>query len=147
MRIATAAGVLVGLVFLVTLATPYVSLPVGTATAVGTSMGAETMHVLVYVDPVLAGVDVGDAVVYRADGEYVHHRIVGETEQGYLTKGDAVPWTDQARGAPYVTERDLVGVVVIDLAIATVWRIGAVLLGILAGLGIRQLFASPTAGS
>jgi len=54
---------------------------------------------------------VGDVVVFEAeevqDGGLVTHRIVGETEEGYVTKGDANPFTDQDGGEPYVTEDDV----------------------------------------
>lgn len=65
------------------------------------------------VPPMLAGEPTaGDVVVYQAetiqDGGLTTHRIVGETEQGYVTKGDANPFTDQDGGEPYVTEKDIV---------------------------------------
>lgn len=51
---------------------------------------------------------VGDVVVFEAEevqnGGLVTHRIVGETDEGYVTKGDANPFTDQDGGEPYVTE-------------------------------------------
>lgn len=58
-------------------------------------------------------VETDDIVTYRAtDGEYVTHRVVGETDAGYLTQGDANPSTDQAAGAPPVTDDRVVGRVV-----------------------------------
>lgn len=58
-------------------------------------------------------VETGDIVTYRAtDGTYVTHRVVGETDAGYLTQGDANPSTDQAAGAPPVTDDRVVGRVV-----------------------------------
>lgn len=55
----------------------------------------------------------GDVVVYRAQtgehaGELVTHRVVGETQRGYVTRGDANPFTDQGSGEPPVTERRIV---------------------------------------
>jgi signal peptidase len=45
---------------------------------------------------------------YSAEREgYVTHRVVGTTTDGYLTRGDANPSTDQAAGGPPV-ERDVV---------------------------------------
>lgn len=50
----------------------------------------------------------GDVVVYDAqhlhDGGLTTHRVVGETEGGYVTSGDANPFTDQAGGEPPVGE-------------------------------------------
>lgn len=65
------------------------------------------------VPPMLAGEPTpGDVVVYEAEtiqgGGLTTHRIVGETEQGYVTRGDANPFTDQDGGEPYVTEDDIV---------------------------------------
>jgi signal peptidase len=54
----------------------------------------------------------GDIVVYRAQelqgGGLTTHRIVGETERGYVTRGDANPFTDQSGGEPPVTEDRIV---------------------------------------
>jgi signal peptidase len=45
-------------------------------------------------------------------GGYITHRVVGETDGGYLTKGDNNPSTDQAAGFPVVSDTDIVGKVV-----------------------------------
>lgn len=54
------------------------------------------------VPPAIAGpIEPGDVVVYRPETlehERVTHRVVGETDQGYITKGDANPFTDQDGG-------------------------------------------------
>lgn len=48
----------------------------------------------------------GDVVVYEAEevqgGGLVTHRIVDNTDRGYITKGDSNPFTDQDGGEPYV---------------------------------------------
>ena len=46
----------------------------------------------------------GEVVVYwsSARGEYVTHRVVGQTEEGFVTKGDNNAQTDQAAGYPPV---------------------------------------------
>jgi signal peptidase len=52
-------------------------------------------------------VERGDVVVF--DAEYVHdgglvtHRVIGRTEAGYVTRGDANPFPDQAVGEPPVS--------------------------------------------
>lgn len=50
----------------------------------------------------------GDVVVYRAEqlqgGGLTTHRVVDETPRGYVTRGDANPFTDQDGGEPLVTE-------------------------------------------
>ncbi|AZQ13376.1 signal peptidase I [Halorubrum sp. PV6] len=57
-------------------------------------------------------VDVGDVVTYEdaRTGELVTHRVVGREAGGYLTRGDANPATDQAAGAPVVTDAAVRGV-------------------------------------
>lgn len=54
----------------------------------------------------------GDIIVFRAEtvggGGLTTHRVVGETERGYITKGDANPFTDQSGGEPIVTDGQVV---------------------------------------
>jgi signal peptidase len=65
--------------------------------------------------PELAGgVDEGDVVVYEAEeiegGGLTTHRVVDETEEGYVTRGDANPFTDQDSGEPHVRDPEVVAV-------------------------------------
>lgn len=57
-------------------------------------------------------IEEGDVVVFRAErlhgGGLTTHRVVGETEQGYITKGDANPFTDQDSVEPPVQEAQIV---------------------------------------
>lgn len=57
-----------------------------------------------YVAVPAGDVGAGDVVVYWSPvrGEYVTHRVVGEADGGYLTRGDNNPQTDQASGYPPV---------------------------------------------
>ena len=54
----------------------------------------------------------GDVVTFYAEeidnGGLTTHRVVGETEAGYVTRGDANPFTDQDGGEPPVTEEQIV---------------------------------------
>lgn len=51
-------------------------------------------------------IDRGDVVVF--DAEYIHdgglvtHRVIDQTEEGYITRGDANPFPDQSGGEPPV---------------------------------------------
>jgi signal peptidase len=59
-------------------------------------------------------VEVSDVALYYSserDG-LVAHRVVDETDAGYVTQGDANPSTDQAGGAPPVAPGEVVGPVV-----------------------------------
>lgn len=62
--------------------------------------------------PVAGDVETGDVVVFEAQhlhgGGLTTHRVVGETEAGYVTKGDANPFTDQDGQEPPVTEGQIV---------------------------------------
>ncbi|WP_252699797.1 signal peptidase I [Natronosalvus vescus] len=63
--------------------------------------------------------EVGDVVVFEATtlhgGGLTTHRIVGETEEGYVTRGDANPFTDQDSSEPPVTDEQIV---------AEAWQVG-----------------------
>jgi len=63
----------------------------------------------------LAGpIQEGDIVVFEAQeiqgGGLTTHRVVGETDRGYVTKGDANPFTDQDSDEPPVKEAQIVAV-------------------------------------
>ena len=53
----------------------------------------------------------GTIVTFRSErrGEYVTHRVVGESERGFITKGDANPSTDQAGGYDHVQRSEIAG--------------------------------------
>lgn len=55
----------------------------------------------------------GDIITFYSAqrSEYVTHRIVEETPEGYITQGDANPTTDQEAGLPPVTEDTVLGYV------------------------------------
>jgi signal peptidase len=69
----------------------------------------------VAVPPSLAGeVEPGDVVTFEAEtiqgGGLTTHRVVGETAEGYVTRGDANPFTDQDGGEPPVQDPQVVAV-------------------------------------
>lgn len=76
----------------------------------------------------------GDVVVYRPQtgdhaGSLVTHRVVDETEQGYVTKGDANPFTDQGAGEPPVPESRVVATALqFDGEVLVLPGLGAVLM-------------------
>lgn len=53
--------------------------------------------------------DRGDVITFSTTDGYVTHRVVGESEAGYTTRGDANPTTDQAAGMPPVTDEQVLG--------------------------------------
>ena len=60
-------------------------------------------------------IDEGDVIVFRAEevqgGGLTTHRIVDETERGFITKGDANPFTDQSDKEPPVKRAQVVATV------------------------------------
>lgn len=87
--------------------------------------------------PSIAAGDVeeDDVVVYQArdlhDGGLTTHRVVGETEEGYVTKGDANPFTDQDGGEPHVTEGQIVAEVLqVNGNVVTVPYLGSAIMGV-----------------
>lgn len=63
----------------------------------------------------LAGpVEEGDVVTFRAEeiqgGGLTTHRVVETTDRGYITRGDANPFTDQDGGEPAVSDAQIVAV-------------------------------------
>ncbi|WP_262175027.1 signal peptidase I [Haloarcula laminariae] len=75
----------------------------------------ETGEGFVAIPAEIAGpVEEGDVVVFRSEeiqgGGLTTHRVVEETERGYVTRGDANPFTDQDGGEPPVSEAQVVAV-------------------------------------
>ncbi len=64
--------------------------------------------------PLAGAVGTGDVVTFDAQeiegGGLTTHRIVEETERGYVTQGDNNPFTDQDGGEPIVQDADVVAV-------------------------------------
>ena len=94
-------------------ATPSTEIPVGIASAGGMSMsptfGAGDSGLALYAPGTL---EPGDVVVfYEAENTqtYTMHRVVEETDRGFVTQGDALGLTDQSMGRSYVTEETRVG--------------------------------------
>jgi len=60
-------------------------------------------------------IETGDVVTFNArelqGGGLTTHRVVGQTEEGYITRGDANPFTDQDGPEPPVREAQIVAVV------------------------------------
>jgi signal peptidase len=99
-------------------------------------------------DEVAGPVEEGDVVVFRASeiqgGGLTVHRVVGETERGYITKGDANPFTDQDNAEPPVKEAQIVGVAPqAGGSVVTIPALGAVVTGIQNVLGeVQRLLAA-----
>lgn len=95
-------------------------------------------------------VEPGDILTFYSDerGEYATHRVVGLTEDGFVTKGDNNPSTDQSAGYPPVARDEVLGkvatvgdspLVVPKLGVAVglvraYWQFGVVLLVVGSGI-------------
>lgn len=91
--------------------TPSTAIPVGVVETDGISMTPTygTSGIAVY-GP--GDLNHGDVVIfYEAENTqtYTMHRVVEETDRGFVTKGDALAATDQAMGRSYVTPETRVG--------------------------------------
>ncbi|ELZ23002.1 signal peptidase I [Natrinema limicola] len=84
---------------------------------------------------VTGDVQEGDVVVFQArelhDGGLTTHRVVDETEGGYITKGDANPFTDQDGGEPPVTDGQIVAEALqVNGEVVTIPYLGTIVMGI-----------------
>ncbi|SER26519.1 signal peptidase I [Natrinema salaciae] len=80
-------------------------------------------------------VEEGDVVVFQArdlhGGGLTTHRVVDETDEGYVTKGDANPFTDQDGGEPHVTDGQIVAEALqIHGEVVTVPHLGTAIMGV-----------------
>jgi signal peptidase len=102
--------------------------------------------------PVAGDVEEGDVVVFEAQnlngGGLTTHRVVGETEAGYITRGDANPFTDQDGQEPPVTDGQIVAVALqVNGEVVVIPELGTVaqtMRGAIEGLQVRlaQLFGT-----
>ena len=111
-------GLLVA-VFVLTLgwvaATPSTVLPVGLTEATGDSMhGEDVSQLIVYID---VEPTINDVVVYYSEprDEWIRHRVVDETDNGYITQGDALSMTDYEYRGDIATEQNTAGIVVLTV--------------------------------
>ncbi len=90
----------------------------------------------------------GDVIVFDAQelegGGLTTHRVVGETDEGFITQGDANPFTDQDGDEPPVTEDRIVGTAFeINNNVVTIPGLGtAVFVFRDAALGLQQTVLS-----
>jgi signal peptidase len=85
----------------------------------------------------------GDVVVFEAKeihgGGLTTHRIVEETPRGYVTRGDANPFTDQDGGEPHVQDAQIVATAwQVNGAVVTIPRFGTAVMAVSDGFGSLQ---------
>ncbi len=106
----------------------------------------------VAVPAALAGdVEPGDVIVYEAGGvddELVTHRVVRATDDGYVTRGDANPVTDQQDGEPHVPEDRIVATALqIDGTVVTIPGLGVAVTTTGTAFGVVQAGIADVAGT
>lgn len=98
-------------VFLALLATATTAAPVRIRAMDDGEMAPAIGHGDAYIVVDAGTVDVGDIVVVWSPetGTFETRRVVGETDQGYLTRGDAAERTDQTAGGSPIPRSGIVG--------------------------------------
>jgi signal peptidase len=97
-------------------------------------------------------VEEGDVITFRAEeiqgGGLTTHRVVGETERGYITRGDANPFTDQDGGEPPVKEPQIVAKALqIGGTVVVIPNLGTVVLGVQGVISGTQRWMATTFGT
>jgi signal peptidase len=97
-------------------------------------------------------VEEGDVVVFRAEqiqgGGLTTHRVVGETDRGYVTRGDANPFTDQDGGEPPVKNAQIVAKAwQVGGAVVVIPHLGTVLMGVQTAITDTQRVIASVTGS
>ncbi|GAA0667050.1 signal peptidase I [Natronoarchaeum mannanilyticum] len=101
--------------------------------------------------PLAGDVSEGDVVVFEAEqlhgGGLTTHRVVGETDRGYVTKGDANPFTDQDGGEPPVSDQQIVAEALqINGEVVVIPHLGTAVMGIQSGVSSAQSTAASAVG-
>jgi len=102
--------------------------------------------------PVAGEIEAGDVVVFEAQnlngGGLTTHRVVGETERGYVTRGDANPFTDQDGQEPPVTDGQVVAVALqVDGEVVVIPELGTASRAIAGAVETIQRRAAATFGT
>ena len=82
--------------------------PFGVVTSDSMSPTLTQGDIYLGIPPMLTDVTTGDIIVFEGEDGWTVHRVVESTPEGYLTKGDANPFTDQATGVPPVPHHGVV---------------------------------------
>ncbi|AXG10689.1 signal peptidase I [Haloplanus rubicundus] len=97
-------------------------------------------------------VEEGDVITFRAEeiqgGGLTTHRVVGETERGYVTRGDANPFTDQDGGEPPVKEAQIVAKALqVGGTVVVIPNLGTVVVGVQDVISGAQRWIAATLGT
>ena len=89
--------------------------------------------------PIAGDVETGDVVAFQAEevhgGDLTTHRVVGERGDGYVTQGDANPFTDQDQGEPGVTDGQIQAVALtVNGEVVTIPHLGTAAMAMQSGI-------------
>lgn len=154
-RVKTALGILVVLFVVAMILGQVLGQPIllGYVTSRSMEPTINTGDGYVSIPSAVAGpIEKGDVVVFQAQklhgGSLTTHRIVGKTDRGYLTKGDANPFTDQDGGEPPVKPEQIVAVVLtVNGHVVVVPQLGTVVTSVHSFLQTAQIRLAVLFGS
>jgi len=97
-------------------------------------------------------IEEGDVITFRAEeiqgGGLTTHRVVGETERGYVTRGDANPFTDQDGDEPPVKEAQIVAKALqVGGTVVVIPNLGTVVVGVQGVISGAQRWLATTLGT
>ncbi|TKX85354.1 signal peptidase I [Halorubrum sp. SS5] len=100
---------------------------------------------------IAGGIGPGDVVTFDAQeiqgGGLTTHRVVEETERGYVTRGDNNPFTDQDGGEPVVQDADVVAKALqVGGSVVVIPHLGTVAMGFQSALQSVQTWLAVTFG-
>jgi signal peptidase len=100
---------------------------------------------------IAGGIGPGDVVTFDAEeiqgGGLTTHRVVEETERGYITRGDNNPFTDQDGGEPVVQDADVVAKALqVGGGVVVIPHLGTVAMGFQSALQSVQTWLAVTFG-
>ena len=100
---------------------------------------------------IAGGTGPGDVVTFDAQeiqgGGLTTHRVVEETERGYVTRGDNNPFTDQDGGEPVVQDADVVAKALqVGGSVVVIPHLGTVAMGFQSALDAVQTWLAVTFG-
>ncbi|PSQ57320.1 signal peptidase I [Halobacteriales archaeon SW_8_68_21] len=100
---------------------------------------------------IAGGIGTGDVVTFNAEeiqgGGLTTHRVVEETERGYVTRGDNNPFTDQDGGEPIVQDADVVAKALqVGGGVVVIPHLGTVVMWFQSGLDAAQTWLAVTFG-
>lgn len=101
--------------------------------------------------PIAGTISTGDVVTFDAQeiegGGLTTHRVVDETDRGYITRGDNNPFTDQDGSEPVVQDADIVAkVLTIGGTVVVIPHLGTGVMAFQSALDTAQTWVSLTLG-